>query len=78
MRSWFLLVREIKRDISVLERLADSYMGDFGSYPRTLEGLVKEGYIRELPTTFKSEYSIDPATGGVRVTVPGMQGGAKS
>jgi general secretion pathway protein G len=45
----------LKEDITRLRSLLDQYQADRGHYPESLEKLVEDGYLRDLP--------IDPMTG---------------
>ena len=45
----------LRDDLHTMRRLLDQYAADKGKMPQSLEDLVTEGYMRELPT--------DPITG---------------
>ena len=46
----------LKEDLTRLRSLLDQYQADRGHFPESLEKLVEDGYLRQLP--------IDPMTGG--------------
>ncbi len=45
----------LKEDLFLMRKLIDQYYTDKGKYPPSLNALVEEGYLREIP--------IDPITG---------------
>ena len=45
----------LKTNLRTLREVIDQHYGDKGAYPPTLEALVEEGYVRDVP--------IDPMTG---------------
>jgi len=45
----------LKTNLRTIREVIDQHYGDKGSYPPTLEALVEEGYLRDVP--------IDPMTG---------------
>ncbi len=45
----------LKTNLRTLRQVLDMHLGDKGFYPPTLEALVEEGYLRDVP--------IDPMTG---------------
>jgi len=44
----------LKEDLFILRKLIDQYYTDKGKYPASLQALVEEGYLRQIP--------IDPIT----------------
>jgi general secretion pathway protein G len=53
----------LKEDLYRFRDLIDQYHADKGKYPPSLEGLVSEGYLRQMP--------VDPITGSANwETVP--------
>ncbi len=49
-----------------LKQLVDSYWAEQGKYPASLQELVTNGYINELPAPPAGmEFTYDPATGSV-------------
>jgi len=59
-RSSLLQSREenLRNDLKVMREVIGQYRGDRGVGPRSLEALVREGYLRKLPT--------DPITGSAQ------------
>ncbi len=45
----------LKTNLRAIRQAIDSFYGDLGYYPETLEALTEEGYLRDVP--------IDPITG---------------
>ncbi|MEM8933785.1 MAG: prepilin-type N-terminal cleavage/methylation domain-containing protein [Acidobacteriota bacterium] len=45
----------LKTNLRTLRQVIDQYYGDKGSYPPTLDVLVEDGYLRDVP--------VDPVTG---------------
>lgn len=40
----------LKNNLRTMRDVIDQYMGDKGHYPPSLEALVDDGYLREIPT----------------------------
>jgi hypothetical protein len=66
VRSSFLLGREIRRDLGVLQRAADRFRAEYGRVPDDPEELVAAGMLAEVPSPWGGRYSIDRGTGEVR------------
>lgn len=57
----------IERDIRELETAVQQYRSKQGSYPRTLNDLIPNGYLSQLPQEpFGGSYELDSKTGQVR------------
>ena len=39
----------LKKDLFIMRDVIDQYYGDHGKYPSTLQALVNDGYIRNIP-----------------------------
>ncbi len=70
VRSWYLLARELKRDIHVLKKIVDRYRVERNSYPPDLAELHREGYLAEIPGPFGVTYSIRQDSGDVDAVLP--------
>lgn len=57
----------LKEDLYVLRNVIDQYFTDKGKYPESLETLVDEGYIRQIP--------VDPMTESEATWVEEQSGG---
>src|SRR6266508_3219180 len=59
-RTSLLRAREegLRKDLRVMRQVVDQYRGDKGIAPRSLEALVREGYLRRVPA--------DPITGSAQ------------
>jgi general secretion pathway protein G len=74
----------LKENLYQLRGAIDKYFGDKGKYPETLDALVSEKYLRNLPadpvTESKATWVIvppqDPQKGGVYDVKSGAQGRA--
>lgn len=49
----------LKQDLHVFRKTLDSYYKDHGKWPETLENLVQEGYLRNVPV---DPFTESPAT----------------
>jgi prepilin-type N-terminal cleavage/methylation domain-containing protein len=55
MHHWKAKEAVLRENLSVLRRQIDLYYQDKGKYPASLQSLVQDGYLRQLP--------VDPMTG---------------
>lgn len=74
----------LRQDLSVMRDAIDKFMGDRGSYPRTLEELVEARYLRAIPVdpytksalTWTTQMSEEEDLPGVRDVHSGAEGAA--
>ena len=69
VRSWFLLGRELKRDVAVLQGITERFREEWGRLPVDAAEIVAYGYLSEEPRPFGVRYVVDPETGAVEVVM---------
>ncbi len=74
VRSWYLLAREMKRDMSIIENGSSRFRDERGFYPSSPDELVRLGYLDAVPAPFGAVYKIDQSTGVVEPRI-GSHGG---
>jgi tetratricopeptide (TPR) repeat protein len=74
VRSSYLLGREMRRDLGVLQRAADRFRAEYGRVPDDPDELTATGLLVEVPSPWGVRYSIDRASGEVRAGLGGGTG----
>ncbi|NNE08883.1 MAG: hypothetical protein HKN20_10030 [Gemmatimonadetes bacterium] len=69
VRSWYLLGRELKRDVAVLSDFVKRFREEWGRFPKDAAEIVEYGYLQEEPQPFGARYVVEPATGEVQVVL---------
>jgi len=72
----------LKQDLSVMRDALDKYYGDLGKYPNSLDELVEQKYLREVPvdpltdssTTWQVVPPVDPELGAIYNVKSGASG----
>lgn len=72
VRSSFLLAREVRRDLGVLQGVVDRFHDSRGRWPAGFRETVDLGFLVEEPAPWGIRYLIDPADGRVRATLGGQ------
>lgn len=67
VRSSYLLARDVKRDISVLEGVVRRFRKERNRYPADLEETVRRGYLDAVPSPMGAEYRLNRTTGEIDV-----------
>ncbi|MBM3319108.1 MAG: hypothetical protein FJY73_00330 [Candidatus Eisenbacteria bacterium] len=65
VRSLFLLAREVRRDLHVLQIVVEAFREARGRSPANLEELVVARMLEAIPSPWGVEYFLDDASGGV-------------
>lgn len=69
VRSWYLLGRELRRDVSVLSGLVTRFHSEWGRWPKDAAEIVEYGFLGEEPRPFGVHYVVDPGSGEVQVVL---------
>lgn len=72
----------LKQDLSVMRDALDKYYGDVGKYPNSLDELVEQKYLREVPvdpltdstSTWQVVPPVDPELGAIYNVKSGASG----